>query len=88
MNNNSKKAFSLIEISVVLTISGFILISFLQIFTQIVIMAKNADNTKKMRNISDALNAYILKNKKLPQPTNIKKSSTDSCYATSSGDCK
>ena len=47
MNNNSKKAFSLIEMSVVLTISGFILISFLQIFPQIVIMAKNADNTKK-----------------------------------------
>ena len=88
MNSNSKKAFSLIEMSVVLTISGFILISFLQIFPQIVIMAKNADNTKKMRNISDALNAYILENKKLPQPTNIKKSSTDSCYATSSGDCK
>lgn len=84
---NSKKAFSLVEMSIVLIISGFILVSFLQIFPQIIVMTKNADNMKKLRNISDAIDAYILENKKLPQPTNIQTSAADDCYATSSGKC-
>lgn len=85
--NNKKNGFSLIEMAIVLLISSFVLASFIRLVPTVIKITRNNENTKKLRLIQDAISAYIIDNKKLPKPTQMKLKSSDSCYATSETTC-
>jgi len=82
---NHKKAFSLIELSIVLLISSILMTGALSISVNAVNNAKIKETKDRINKIYIAMGQYLLVNKKLPCPAEIKKSKTnDSDYGVAS----
>lgn len=79
------KAFSLIELSVVLTIMAIIISGAVTVSTTAIRNAKIEKTQEKLEKIETALNVYVCKNGKLPCPASMHKTTSDSDYATSLG---
>lgn len=75
---NRISGFSLLEMSIVVLISGIIMTSILNVIPMVYKSTKLSLNTKKLEKVEDAFYAFIAKNKRLPRPANIEdKLSTD-----------
>ncbi|MDR2760652.1 MAG: hypothetical protein LBB09_02285 [Rickettsiales bacterium] len=73
-------AFSLVELSVVLVVMGFMLIGAIDVTKSVYNATKQSDTRQKMRVIEKAIDAYIISNKKLPCPSGIKLTVSNSAY--------
>lgn len=65
------KGFSLLELSIVILIIGFVLTTMLNMIPVLVNNYNKIININKLEKIENAMNAYILKNSKLPKPLKI-----------------
>ena len=76
----SKRAFTLLEMSIVILIIGILVVGTINF--QITIDTKSKENitADKINRIEKAISEYFLKNGKLPCPSNIKAVKTDSNY--------
>lgn len=78
MKNN--KGFTLLELSIVMLITGFLTVGFLGTSRTVLDVSKQNDTKNKLKNIENAINGYIIKYGKLPCPAGIKLSIYDSEY--------
>jgi len=87
-NRNRKTAFSLIEISIVILISSILMTGAVSISVNAVKNAKIKTTKARINDIYAALGQYLIVNKKLPCPAEIKLSKTDNANygLASSGD--
>lgn len=77
---NNNKGFTLLELSIVLVIMGFMTVGFLSINTGIVNNSRQNDSREKLKRIDEAMRSYIVKYGKLPCPTKINLSVTDNNF--------
>ncbi len=90
IKNNNKTAFSLIELSIVLTIIAVIISGSITISETAIKKARKENTIDKLKQIKEAINIYVYINKKLPCPASMHNITTDSQYASmagSDGDC-
>lgn len=85
MKNN--KGFTLLELSIVLLIMGFLTTSSITMTKGFINYQRHKDTKERLQTINFAINSYILKNKKLPCPSSITKNyknenSTADCSIT------
>lgn len=85
MKNN--KGFTLLELSIVLIILGFLTTTSLTVTRGYINYQKHAETKEKIKRIETAINEYVLKNKKLPCPAAINKdyknaTAEENCDAT------
>lgn len=78
MKNN--KGFSLLELSIVMLIMGFLTVGIVNMAKITYQVAKQSDTKNKLRQIEKALNAYVIQNKKLPCPSGILLTLEDANY--------
>lgn len=71
MKNN--KGFTLLELSIVLLIMGFLTTTSITMTKGFINYQKHKDTKERIQTINFAINSYILENKKLPCPTSISK---------------
>ena len=68
---NKVSGFSLLEMSVVVLISGMIMTAILNLIPVIYKTTKSAMDSKKMEIVENAFYAFVAKNKRLPRPANM-----------------
>lgn len=68
---NRISGFSLLEMSIVILISGIIMTAVLNTIPIIYRTTKSLSNNKKLEKVEDAFYAFILKHKRLPIPANM-----------------
>jgi len=70
----NKKAYTLVELSIVLVVISVFISSGLKIFTNNIVQTKTVNTKEKMQIIYKALAEYLMENKKLPRPADLIKS--------------
>ena len=83
--NFKKRAFSLIELSIVILIISILAAGAISVSGTFLISSKNQLTEKRMESIYNALGVFVAKNHRLPCPAPINKSKTDSNYGKESG---
>ena len=84
-NNKHKKAFSLIELSVVLTVISIVITSFLNLISIEKELERTTETYKAIDSIYHKIKIFIIKEKRLPCPANPKLTSANEYYG--SEDC-
>ena len=80
-----KKAYTLVELSIVLVIISIFLSSGLNIFTNNIVQTKTVNTKEKLNITYKSLAEYLMKNKKLPCPINLNiPKDTDTSYGATS----
>ena len=74
---NKVSGFSLLEMSVVVLISGMIMTAILNLIPVIYKTTKSATDSKKMEIVENAFYAFVAKNKRLPRPANMEDTTSD-----------
>lgn len=89
MKRARKSAFSLVELSVVLLIISILVAGTITVSTAMVNKSKTENTKQKMKEIYDAMGAYLLKNYALPcpAPLNVVKSTAGYGVAGAAGSC-
>jgi len=88
ISSNVKKAYTLVELSIVLVIISIFLSSGLNIFTNNIVQTKTVNTKEKLNIIYKSLAEYLMKNKKLPCPINLDiAKDTNSNYAFINSNC-
>jgi prepilin-type N-terminal cleavage/methylation domain-containing protein len=70
----NKKAYTLVELSIVLVVISVFISSGLKIFTNNIVQTKTVNTKEKMQIVYKALAEYLMENKKLPRPADLAKS--------------
>lgn len=77
---NKNKGFTLLELSVVLIVFGFMSVGFLTISKSMLDSSKISNTKSKMKEIDEAMKSYVLQYGRLPCPAGIKLDISNSSY--------
>ncbi len=81
-----KKAFTLLELSIVLAISSMMMIAAIKLFASMATNLTSGNNEMKMARVQNAISAFFAKNNRLPCPANPMLVYTDPLYGKESWD--
>lgn len=86
---NKKRAFTLLELSLVILIVSILIVGSLSASISAINKAKNNESKKRIDEIYKAMGAYLISNKALPCPASLLNTRTSVNYGVSglSGDC-
>ena len=80
----NKKAFSMLELTIVITIMGFLTVGILEFSKGTMLASQYKETKQKLNIIENAVNQYILENNRLPCPAGIKLASSSTDYGKES----